>query len=318
MPEYYEHELVEAGSETPTLDTKSEEDPKLYQDAEGKHAKIDTDKGTEGKDKKNKASIAGKARGPSSFERPVPSGTSQERMEEHLSALFDGEDLSEDFQNKAVTIFEAAINERVTDIEANLIEQYQDILAENIEAIAEDISEKLDDYLGYVVEQWMEENKLAVENGIRTDVAENFIAGLKVLFENCYIDVPEEKYDIMNELTQSKEEIETELNEALQANIDLRAGLLEQRCGKIFNEETDGLTDMETDRLQSLAEGIEYDDEDQFRNKISTLRESYFSDDVPVLTEEGEGDYQDIINTDGPMNNYMSAISRHTSGNKVS
>ena len=317
MSEYYENEISESGAETPTLDTKSEEDPKLYQDAEGKHAKIDTDKGTEGKEKKNKASIAGKVRGPSSFERPVPSGTSQERMEDHLSALFDGEDLSEDFQNKAVTIFEAAINERVNDIEANLVEQYQDILAENIEAIAEDISEKLDDYLGYVVEQWMEENKLAIENGIRTDVAENFIAGLKVLFENCYIEVPEEKYNLVDEIDKERSVLEDELNEALQVNIELRKNLLEQRCGEIFNEETYDLTDMESEKLQHLAEGIEYTDEGQFRDKISILKESYFNE-TPILTEEGENTDQDIINMDGPMNNYMSEISRQSTANKVS
>ena len=291
----------------------------MYQDAEGKHAKIDTDKGTEGKNKRNMASIAGKARGPKSIESPKPSGSSQERMEEHLSALFDGEELSEDFQNKAVTIFEAAINERVSEIETNLVEQYQDILAENIESITEDISEKIDDYLGYVVEQWMEENELAVESGIRTDVAENFISGLKVLFENCYIEVPEEKYDLVNELDEQRAILEQELNEALQANIDLRAGLLEQRCGEIFTEETHGLTDMESEKLQSLAEGIEYEDEQQFRDKISILRESYFND-VPFLTEEGETNEREIgsNNNNGPMNNYMSAISRHTTANKVS
>jgi hypothetical protein len=317
---YNEDNLVmESRTETPTLDTKSEEDPKLYQDAEGKHAKIDTDKGTEGKDKKNKASIAGKVRGPASFEKPVPSGTSQERMEDHLSALFDGEDLSEDFQNKAVTIFEAAINDRVSDIENNLVEQYQDILTENIAAISEDMSEKLDDYLSYVVEQWVEENTLEIENGIRTEVAENFISGLKVLFENSYIDIPEEKYDMVAELGNSQVNLENELNEALQANIELQSKLTNQRCGKIFVEESYGLTDIEVEKLQSLTEGIEYETVDQYREKVTILRDSYFGNE-PVLIEDTDVDEERVSrdNNTEPMNNYLSAISRHTKSNRVS
>jgi hypothetical protein len=319
MSIYDREHLIEAGAETPTLDTRSEEDPKLYQDAEGGHAKIDTDKGTEGKDKKNRSSIAGKA--PiTGIESPVPSGTSQERLEQHLTALFDGEELSESFQNKAATIFEAAINERVVDIEENLMEQYQNILTESVEDIAEELSEKLDDYLGYVVEQWMEDNELVVENGIRTDVAENFISGLKILFENCYIDVPEERYNIVEELANDNDRMTNDLNEALQSNVDLRAGLLKQRCDKILNEETYGLTDIEAERLQSLAEGIEYDDEDSFRNKILTLRESYFKND-PLFVDENNipsSQPEMLVEDDNvPMNKYMNTISRHSNYNKT-
>ena len=316
MSEYEDiQKLNEAGSETPTLDPSSEEDPKLYQDAEGGHAKIDTDEGTEGKDKKNKASIAGKAPG-ASIEVPVPSGTPQERLEHHLDALFDGEDLSESFQHKAATIFEAAINERINEIETNLVEQYQIILTENIENTINDLTEKLDDYLSYVVEEWMEDNQLAVENGIRTDVAENFISGLKVLFENCYIDVPENKYDLVDELTESKDELENNLNDALQANIELHKEILHQKCGEIFIEESNGLTDVETEKLASLSEGIEFNSENQYRDKIAILRESYFSDE-PTMVEHLENNTQEIL-SEGPMNNYMSAISRHSTANKVS
>jgi len=316
MAEYDDTHLNEAGSETPTLDAKSEEDPKLYQDAEGKHAKIDTDKGTEGKDKKNKASIAGKAKGPSSFETPKPSGTPQERMEQTMNALFDGEELSEGFQSKAATIFEAAINERVSEVEANLLEQYETILAENVEEINNNLSEKLDDYLGYVVEQWVEENKLAVENGIRMEVAENFISGLKVLFENNYIDVPDEKYDILEEVTASKDEMEEQLNKALQESIELRKEILAHRCGEIFVEQADGLTDVEVEKLASLTEGIEFETEGQYRDKIAVLRESYFSN-TPVLTEEAETTNQ-VISEGGPMDRYANTIGRHANYNKVS
>lgn len=308
--------ILEAGPETPTLDTKSEEDPKLYQDTSGKHAKIDTDKGTEGKDKKNVASIAGKAKGASSFETPVPSGTPQERLESHLAVLFDGEDLSESFQNKAATIFEAVIAERVAFIEESLLEQYENILKENIEKTTNDLSEKLDDYLGYVVEQWMEDNEIAIETGIRTEVAEEFISGLKVLFENSYIEVPETKYDLVDELSNNNEELEANLNEALQANIELRKSLVESRRDEIFVEHTDGLTDVEAEKLASLSEGLEFENETQYRDKISILKESYFGEQ-PMLVEEAETTNQQI-NEDGAMSNYTNTIHRHTNYNKVS
>ena len=136
-----------------------------------------------------------------------------------MNALFDGEDLSEGFQSKAATIFEAAINERVSEIEASLIQQYEANLAENIEEISNTLAEKLDDYLGYVVEQWTEDNNLALENGIRMEVAENFISGLKVLFENNYIDVPDEKYDLIDGMATKIEELEEQVNEGLNNKI---------------------------------------------------------------------------------------------------
>lgn len=319
MSEYY-NKLQEGKkkAETPTLDTSSEEDPKLYQDAEGGHAKIDTDKGTEGKSGKNQSSIAGKRKSSASIEQPKASGTPQERLEQHLDALFDGEELSENFQNKASTIFEAAINERVDYIEEELIEQYQTILEESIEETTKDLVEKLDDYLNYVVEQWMEENALAVENGIRTDVAENFILGLKDLFENCYIDIPDEKYDILTDITDEHEELQESLNEALENNISLRREITAHRCGEIFAEEAHGLTDYEVDRLASLVEGVEFEDEGQYREKVNILRESYFNN-TPELTEEYEPTSKEIeTELNGSMDVYMGAISRHSKVNKQS
>ena len=313
--------LLEGGkkAETPTLDTKSEEDPKLYQDAEGGHAKIDTDKGTEGKDKKNKGSIAGKSKGPQEVGSLSAPGSSQERLESTLDALFDGEDLSEDFQYKAATIFEAAINERVDLIESELTEQYQAILEESIEETTKDLVEKLDDYLSYVVEQWMEENALAVENGVRTDIAENFILGLKELFENSWIDVPDEKYDLMGEMVEVNEQLEGGINEVLEENIALRKELQASRCSEIFLEETEGLTDLEVDRLASLTEGIDYEDEDEFRDKVNILRESYVTEDTPFLTEEVETTDKSIKPEEGGhMDMYMNAIHRHSKADKTS
>jgi hypothetical protein len=313
--------LLEGGkkAETPTLDTKSEEDPKLYQDAEGGHAKIDTDKGTEGKVGKNRGSIAGKAKGPKEVGSISAPGSPQERLESTLDALFDGEELSEEFQYKAATIFEAAINERVDLIEEELVEQYQSILAESIEETTKDLVEKLDDYLGYVVEQWMEENELAVENGVRTDVAENFILGLKGLFENSWIDVPDEKYDLMGEMVEVNEELEGGINEILEENIALRKQLQEAACGEVFIEETAGLTDLEVDRLASLTEGIDYSSVDEFRDKVNILRESYITEDAPYLTEEAETTDKNIQpEAGGHMDGYMNAIHRHSQADKTS
>lgn len=303
-------EILEAGPETPTLDTKSEEDPKLYQDAEGGHAKIDTDEMSDNS-KKNMASIAGK--GGAKVQKPK----GDVNVKEHLEALFDGEELSETFQSKASTIFEAAINERISQIEEDLTEQYQTILENAIEETSSELAEKLDDYLGYVVEQWVEENKLAVDNGIRAEVAENFISGLKVLFENCYIDVPNEKYDLLEEVTDVKNELEEDLNKALQENIDLRKEIVSHRCGEIFADEADGLTDVEVEKLASLSEGIEFETEEQYRDKIQVLRESYFTGNPVVLTEEEETTNQ-VISEGGPMDRYMSTLSRHSKHDRVS
>ena len=256
--------------------------------------------------KKNMKTIAGKG-----------GSAKGANVKEALDALFDGEELSESFQNKAATIFEAAINERITSIEEDLVQQYQNILEETIEQTTAELAEKLDDYLGYVVEQWVEENQLAVENGIRTDVAENFISGLNVLFENCYIDVPDEKYDLLEEVTDVKNELEEDLNKALQENINLRKDIVAHRCGEIFAEEADGLTDMEVEKLASLSEGIEFETEEQYRDKINVLRESYFAEEPVVMTEEVETTNQ-VINESGPMDRYMSTLSRHANYDKMS
>jgi len=313
--ELYTTELSEAGkkAETPTLDTKEIEDPKLYQDAEGGHAKIGTDTGTS----QSGNELKGKAPKQTKLEKPTASGTSKERLGDHFEALFDGENLSEEFQNKAITIFEAAITERVTAFEDIIMEQYQTHLTESIEETTKDLVEKLDDYLGYVIEQWMEENSLAVENGIRADVAENFISGLKSLFEDSYIDIPDEKYDILGEVTELNNQLEDNLNLALEENITLHKEITAHRCGEIFAEETDGLTDVEVDKLASLSEGLEFEDENQYREKINILRDSYFTN-APQLTEEYETTNNEIRDNGPAMDAYMNSIRKHSKVDRTS
>jgi len=294
-------------AEAGVVNAKDEEDKDLYQTADGKHAKIDTDKGTEGNEKKNKATIT-----------PKPSAASA-KQEQALAALFDGEDLSEDFMSKASTIFEAAINERISEIESEIREHYENELTTQVEGAIAELSEKLDDYLGYVVEEWMKENELAVERGIKSDVTENFMNGLKELFEKCYIDVPEEKYELLDGLFENNETLEKKLNEEILKNMELRKEVIAHRCGEIFMEQAYGLADTEMERLASLAEGIEFENEDQYRDKLQVLKESYFnntpvsethtSDDV----EEGSTNTQQMLSeeTNTPMGSYVSTIARH-------
>ena len=321
--EFNYNDLLEAGKETPTLDTKSVEDEKLYQSADGKHAKLGTDEvPAKANSKKNQASIAAKLSSASAkIEVPQPMGTPEERMEQTLSALFDGEDLTEDFMVKTATIFEAAVNERVGEIEEIILEQYEEQLATHIEEISTTLAEKLDDYLSYVVENWMEENELVVETGIRSDIAENFINGLKELFDANFIDVPDEKYDIIEDVAQENEQLKTSLDKAIEENIELHQSLTDHRCNEIFFEEAQGLIDTDIERLASLSESIEFEDEDQYREKVQILKESYFGNDfdkssASYLTEEG-GDSRQINNDDPSMNVYMDAISRHSDSNKM-
>jgi len=245
------------------------------QDTEGKKTKIDTDKGTkkvqEPKMKPSKASA----------KIDTPKAT-----KEHLVALFNGENLTEDFREKATTIFEAAINERANQVAEELQEQYESTLAESTASLEQQITERLDDYLGYVVEEWMSENEVAVESGIRTEVAESFIHGLKDLFESSFIDVPEEQYDLVDGLSTEVDELRSKLDEAVNVNIELSKDNLISECALVFEEETEGMLETEIDRLRTLAEGIEFDSLDQFKEKLTVLKESYSENTAPSLTEE--------------------------------
>ncbi|MBT4661056.1 MAG: hypothetical protein HOC18_04055 [Candidatus Marinimicrobia bacterium] len=274
-----EEETNEASaSETPTLDTKSIEDTKLYDDGTGKGAKIDTDKGTEGKDKKNKKSIENKAKGKG--DAPVPA-------KEHLEVLFatSSDDLSEDFKNAATTIFEAAIAERVSVIEEELKEDHDKVIAEHTKEITDHLTERLDDYLNYVVEEWMKENELAVENGIRSDIAESFITGLKELFENNSITIPDENYELLEGVVEKAEELEKQLNTEIETNMELKKEISESKCDNIFHEVSNGLVDTEVEKLRKLSDGIEFENAEQYEEKLNIIKESYFGESTTTSEE---------------------------------
>jgi hypothetical protein len=227
-------------------------------------------------------------------------------MEDYMSSLFNGENLSEDFKFKTKTIFEAAINERVSLIENNILSASKEIIEEQVIANTQQIVEQVDQYLNYVISEWMEENKVAVERGLRTEIAENFINGLKDLFESSFIDVPQEKYNVLDDLFEANNELKENLNGLMKENISLKNEINARLCAEAFMEETSGLADTQVEKLAKLAEGIEFENPDQYRRKVSLLKESYFGvknpnkqvgsmltedmDSSPVLTENTGSD----------------------------
>jgi hypothetical protein len=201
-------------------------------------------------------------------------------VSEDVAALTSDETLSEEFKTKAATIFEAAVVARVkqelSKIEEEFDTQFETQLQEEVEKIAEGMIEKVDGYLDYVVEQWMKENEIALESGIKSEITENFIGGLKTLFEEHYIEIPEEKYDVIGELEQKASDAEDKLNEALANAIELKKQLDEAKKTEVVRELQDGLTETEVEKFQSLASEIVFESAESYKEKLTTIRESYF------------------------------------------
>ena len=194
-----------------------------------------------------------------------------------VKALVSGDaDLSEEFKDKAATIFEAAVKTRIQEQTKILEAQYEEKLSAETETVKEAMVEKVDSYLNYVVEEWMKENELAVERGIRTEIAEDFITGLKDLFKEHYIDVPEEKYNVLDDLTNQNKKLEEKLNEQIAKNVDLSKEVSESAKSKAINEVASDLADTEKEKFEKMAENVEYDSADKFREKLETIKESYF------------------------------------------
>ena len=205
----------------------------------------------------------------------------KKKMKEDVDALFgDDSTISEDFKSKAATIFEARVLDRVTQIQEEIESQYAGMLEEAIETIKDDLTEKVDDYLSYVVEQWMEENQIAIESGLRSEITEDFIAGLRNLFAENYINVPEDKVDLVEELAAKVEDLETKLNEEIETNIEYKKALTEAIKEQLTVEVCEGLTATQVEKLKSLAEGVDFSTEEEFVEKIETLRENYFPSGV--------------------------------------
>ncbi len=197
-------------------------------------------------------------------------------IEEDVNALMEGEELSEEFKEKAKTIFEAAITSKVVQIKEQLEAHYEERLVEEVQEIAEALSERVDSYLEYVAEEWFQENSLAVEGGLKEELTESFMTGLKGLFEDHYVSIPEDKYDVLESMVDKLDDMETKLNEQIEKNVSLNKRLAEAVADGIFEQVSSGLAATQKDKLASLAESVEFESEEEYREKLETLKESYF------------------------------------------
>jgi hypothetical protein len=236
-------------------------------------------------------------------------------MNEDVEALFAGEDLSEDFKQKAITIFEAAVKAKMQSEIARLEEAYAETLAEEVETIKEELSSNVDDYLNYVVEQWVSDNEVAIEAGLRTELTEEFISGLRQLFAENYIDIPEDKISVVEELGNKVEELEAKLNEEIERNVELTSILSESKKNEIMHAMTEGLTATQADKLKQLAENVDFVDADSYSTKIQTLRESYFPSSVKPQAEldkieTGTEGQTMIAEENNPMSKYVKALGK--------
>jgi len=238
-------------------------------------------------------------------------------VEEDVTALLEGEELSEEFQEKARTIFEAAIKSKVSEIKEELKASYEEALVEEVLAVKTELVERVDSYLEYVAQEWMNENQLAVEHGLKTEMTESFLTGMKGLFEEHYVTIPEDKYDVLNSMVEKLDEMEDKLNEQIKSNIALNQRLAESVADVIFAEVTEGLALSQKDKLASLAENVEFESEEKYREKLATLKESYFptrtastqKDDSENLSESTEiQEAQPSVG--GVMEAYLETLSR--------
>ena len=241
-------------------------------------------------------------------------------VKEHVDALMNGEgDLSEEFKRKAATVFEAAVKSKIRDEVERLEEEYKTELDESIEQTKAELSEKVDTYLNYVVEEWMKENELAIERGLKGEIAEDFISGLKTLFEDHYVDIPDEKYDVLEAQSEKISELENKLNESIQQVVDLKKDRGSLVWDKVISEASEDLAATEIEKFKSLIEDVEFTDEESFKEKLGTLKESYFPKTKPVETQTIDdvetGNAQDVDTTDS-MQSYMRAIGKY--GNSAS
>ena len=237
-------------------------------------------------------------------------------VEEDLTALLEGEELSEEFQNKARTIFEAAIKTKISEVKSELQEQYEKTIVEEVASVKAELAERVDAYLEYVSDEWMSENKLAVEAGLKTEMTDSFLTGMKSLFEDHYVTIPEDKYDVLNSMVEKLDEMEGKLNEQINKNVALNKRLAESTSDVILADVSEGLAVTQKDKLATLAENVEFDGEDNYREKLVTLRNSYFpaNPGTPTtktenLSEGAETGHQQPAVT-GSMESYLKAISR--------
>ena len=238
-------------------------------------------------------------------------------VDEDINALIAGEELSEEFQEKARTIFEAAIKSKIADIKESVREQYETNLVEEVKVIKEELQGRVDSYLEYVADEWVAENQLQVEQGLKTEMTESFLEGMKKLFEDHYVTIPEDKYDVIESMVDKLDDMESKLNEQIDKNVALNRRLAESTADVIFADVTEGLAQTQRDKLSTLIENVEFESEQGYREKLETLKESYFpsKSSAPTsktenLTEEsGESAYQ-TKQVSSSMEKYLQTMTR--------
>ena len=238
-------------------------------------------------------------------------------VEDDINALISGQELSEEFQEKARMIFETAINAKVAVVKEEMEKKYEEALQEGLEASKIELTERVDSYLEYVSGEWLEENSLAVEQGLKAEMSESFLTGMKTLFEEHYVSIPDDKYDVLESMVNKLDDMEEKLNEQIDKNVALNKRLSESTSDGILSDVSEGLAVTQKDKLASLAESVEFESESDYREKLVTLRNSYFptrqvastqSEDSEMLSESKET----VANPTGSMNNYLTALQRIT------
>jgi hypothetical protein len=228
-----------------------------------------------------------------------------------LETLFSGQELSEEFKQKASVLFETAVAEKTNTIAQQMMVEASKLLEQEVGQVVNELATKLDEYMTYVVEEWMSENKLAVESGIRTEIAESFMNGLRTLFETHYVEVPESKHDILEDLFAENQKLEDQLNEQIKNNVNLKKDILENASKASFLEATTDLSRVDAERLATLAENITFNTVEEFTSKLEILKENYLKA-APIVAKEPETltEQRAPVTTDGPMSVYVNALTR--------
>ena len=240
----------------------------------------------------------------------VVAETPEYDIEEDMNALFSGEELTEEFQEKAKTIFEAAISAKVAQIAEEMEAKNEERIVEEIETVKAALVERVDGYLEYVADEWLQENELAVEHGLKSEMTESFLSGMKDLFEAHYVSIPEDKYDVVESMVNKLDEMETKLNEQIERNVSLNHRLAESVADGIVSEVAEGLALSQKEKLAQLAESVEFESEESYREKLATLKESYFGQKVQKETSEQVLNEEAAVDYSGAMAQYMNILNQ--------
>ena len=243
-------------------------------------------------------------------EETVEEETVEIDIEADVNALLGGEELSEEFREKAKTVFEAALQSKVNQLAEDMQAKFDEKLVEEIESTKSELAERVDAYLEYVSEEWFVENELAIEHGLKTELTESFLGGMKNLFEEHYVQIPDDKYDVLESMVEKLDDMETKLNEQIEKNISLNGRLGESVASGILDQVSDGLAATQKEKLASLSESVEFESEGQYREKLETLKESYFPGNTPKATGETISETVDVSQGDvsGSMASYLKTL----------